>query len=783
MRSGARARVRRAGARHTCTLCGCRPERWSYVFESSPHRHRAGAGEWEEARVRAACLRQFKRQHAEPTEDPVHLLARGARAGKRMPKVPACSADTIELVVYASFQWAPRDMQVQWRPGAARLRALEYKHTRSSSAGMHWQRALRLCLLACTCWTQARAAGRCPDVSLAAANATSTAYGSSCLEFLRDNGLEHLYLAAASRPVLCENLGPGAGNPDGVTCACRRGTREPYTSYARRTHDANWTGVHTGVPPSVAAQLSCTSECSPQLAAVLESTDARACACWHRAGCALSERLAQVGSAPRQAVLLVPSDLASAPRVVPCEYAYGSSTMRAAAHLLCTRYGIDVHLSAACNYAACSEPGAHCHRADGPLRCRLQCVPGFFREAAATDGLSDLGRCRPCSVCNATQVRTRVCHATFDTVCAEHVQPEPARPLLPPQCPVGMRFDYAYRRCVRCAPGRFWNGTNVCGLCPADSDSARRAIADGCDACEPGTARADAASDAGCEPCPAGTARAANASACTACPPGLASAPGFFACVHCGTGHVPNEEQTDCVPCPQARVPSSDHAQCVPCSAGQHAQAGMCTDCVLAPALRCPAGTYRDDCRLKPADGSCACGCRPCADAPAEHARTLGCTALPLCAGWEWFNTTTRECIPHDWSALVDPRLFVFDPSKQTEAVPLECLDWVAGHADVDAFHLVQPSNASMDNRTLSELAFADTLPREVRALLLQRPGLCHFACAQGYAFATVRGPRTRAWCVQEEPAGEAEDTQCVLDVDPGDFVRVQRWAAGASIL
>ena len=156
---------------------------------------------------------------------------------------------------------------------------------------------------------------------------------------------------------------------------------------------------------------------------------------------------------------------------------------------------------------------------------------------------------------------------------------------------------------------------------------------------------------------------------------------------------------------------------------------------------------------------------------------------MPQCAGWEWFDTTTRECIPHNWSALVDPRLFVFDPSKQTEAEPLTCLDWVVSHADAAAFHLVQPSDASMDNRTLSELAFADTLPREVRALLLQRPGLCHFACAQGYAFATVRGPRTRAWCVREEPQGAASDGQCEVHVDAGDFVRVQRWVAGASVV
>lgn len=653
---------------------------------------------------------------------------------------------------------------------------------------MQWQRALRLCLLACTYCALARAAGRCPDVSLAAANATSTAYGSSCFEFLRDNGLEHLYLAPAPQraPALCVDIVRSTGTSDKVTCACRRGTREPFASYARRTHDANWTGVHTGVAHSVAAQLSCVSECSPQLAAVLESTDARACACWHRVGCALSERLAHVASAPRQAVLLVPSDLASAPQVVPCEYAYDSGAMRAAAHLLCKRYGIDVELSAACNFAACSEPGARCHRAGGPLRCRLQCAPGFFHDAAAANALADLGRCRPCSVCNATQVRERVCHATFDTVCAELVHDEQVPALQPLPCPVGMRYDFAYRRCVRCAPGRYWTAGNVCGLCQANTDSARRAIADGCDACEPGTARADAGSDTGCELCPAGTARAASASACTACAPGLASAPGFAACIPCGAGHMPSENQTECVQCPDALVPSTDNARCVPCPVGHLAQAGTCTVCALAPALRCPVGTYRDDCTLKSADGRCACGCRPCAEAPAEHAHGLGCTTSARCGGWERFEATTRECVPHDWGALEDARLFVFDPAKETEAAALACVDWVGRYADAAAFHLVQPLDASVDNRTLHELAFADALPREVRALL-HAPGppqgLCHFACAEGYAFATVRGPRTRAWCVLEEHGGVAGDGECSMHVEAGDFVRVQRLVAGASVV
>ena len=651
---------------------------------------------------------------------------------------------------------------------------------------MHWQRGLRLCLLAATCCALARAAGRCPDVSLAAANATDTAYGSSCLEFLRENGLEHLYLAAAAQPVLCVNVASSAGEPDGVTCACRRGTREPFASYARRTHDANWTGVHTGVPRGVAARLSCTGGCSQQLAAVLESTDARACACWHQVGCALSERFAHVASAPRLAVLVVPSDLAMAPQVVPCEYAYDSRAMRAAAHLLCERYGIDVELSAACDYAACREPGARCQRAGGPRRCRLECAPGFFREATAVDALADLGRCRPCSVCNATQVRERVCHASFDTVCAELVQKKQVQPLQPLPCPAGLRYDFAYRRCVRCAPGQFWNATNVCELCPANSDSARRAIADGCDACEPGTARTHADADTGCEPCPAGTARAANASACTPCAPGLASAPGFADCIKCGAGHIPSQQQAECVQCPDALVPSADNARCVPCPAGQLAQGGTCTVCALAPALRCPAGTYRDDCTLTAADERCACGCRPCAEAPAEHARALGCTASERCGGWERFEAATRECVPHDWGALVDARLFVFDPRKQTEAVPLECLEWVARYADAAAFHLVQPSSASVDNRTLRELAFADALPREVRALV-NTPGppqgLCHFACADGYAFATVRGPRTRAWCVLEEHGGAADDGECAMHVEAGDFVRVQRWAAGASVV
>jgi hypothetical protein len=650
---------------------------------------------------------------------------------------------------------------------------------------MHPPRALYLCLLACTCGALARAAGRCADVSLAAANATSTAYGSSCFQFLRENGLEHLYLAGATQPELCVKLAPGGGESAEVTCACRRGTREPYASYARRTHDANWTGVHMGAGRAVAAQLSCASECSQQLAAVLESTDARACACWHRVGCALSERFAHVPSAPLQAVLLVPSDLALAPQVVPCEFAYHSAAMRAAAHLLCQRYGIDVELSAACDYAACREPGARCQRAGAPLRCRLECDPGFFRKPADADALADLGRCHPCSVCNATQVRTRVCRTTFDAVCAEHVYDEQVPALQPLPCPVGMRYDLAYRRCVRCAPGRYWTAANDCALCPPNQDSARRAIADGCDACEPGTARAEAHSDSGCALCPAGTARAANASGCTACAPGKASAPGFAACIPCGAGHIPNELKTGCVPCAHALVPGTDHARCVACPAGQFARAGSCTHCVLAPALRCPAGTYRDDCTLKTADGQCACGCRPCAEAPDGHARALGCTASPLCDGWERFEPTTRECVPHDWDTLEDARLFVFDPTKQTEAVPLACLDWVERYADPAAFHLVQPLEPAVENRTLEELAFADALPRGVRALL-RAPGplqgLCHFACADGYAFATVRGPRTRAWCVQEESGGAAGDGQCAVDVEGGDFVRVQRLVAGASV-
>lgn len=653
---------------------------------------------------------------------------------------------------------------------------------------MRWQRALRLCLLACTCCARARAAGRCPDVSLAAANATSTAYGSSCFEFLRENGLEHLFLAPAPQPAptLCVNFASGAGGPEKVTCACRRGTREPYASYARRTHDANWTGVHTDVSRDVAAQLSCRSECSPQLAAVLESMDARACACWHRVGCALSERFAHVASAPRQAVLLVPSDLAMAPEVVPCEYEYGSEAMRVAAHLLCERYSIDVELAAACNYAACREPGAHCHRAGGTLGCRLRCTDGFFHAPAVAAALPDLGHCRPCTVCNATQVRTHVCHATFDAVCEEHIQDEPVQTVRALPCPRGMLYDFAYRRCVRCAPGRSWQQTNVCDLCPANTDSARRANADDCDPCEPGTARAGSASSAGCELCPAGTARAANASACTPCAPGRASAPGFAECIRCGAGLVPSRDQTQCAECSLTLVPSSTGAQCVPCPAGQQAQAGTCTACLLAPALRCPPGTYRDDCTLKPVDGSCACGCRPCAEAPEEHARALGCASSAQCGAWERFDATTRECVLHEWDALPDARLFVFDPAKQTEAVPLACLDWVARYADAAAFLLVQPLDAGVDNRTLPELAFADALPREVRALL-HAPGpphgLCHFACADGYKFATVRGPRTRAWCVREQPGGAAGDGQCAVDVEGGDFVRVQRLVAGASVV
>jgi hypothetical protein len=142
--------------------------------------------------------------------------------------------------------------------------------------------------------------------------------------------------------------------------------------------------------------------------------------------------------------------------------------------------------------------------------------------------------------------------------------------------------------------------------------------------------------------------------------------------------------------------------------------------------------------------------------------------------------------VQYEWDTLPDARLFVFDPANQQKAVPLTCLDWVAEYADPTAFHLVQPLNASVDNHTLADLAFVDALPQEVRALL-HAPGapqgLCHFACADGYAFATVRGPRTRAWCVLVDPEGTAGDGQCAMYVESGDFVRVQRLVAGARVV
>ena len=651
---------------------------------------------------------------------------------------------------------------------------------------MLWQRSRGLCAMLCACCACALAAARCPDVSLEAANATGTAYSGSCLDFLRDNGLEHLYLTPDSQHTLCQNVAGGAEEPEIVTCACRRGTREPYASYARRTHDANWTGVHAGAETSVAAQLSCSSECSPQLAAVLESTDPRSCACWHRVGCALSERLAAVPAAARKAVLLVPSDLALAPQVVACEYAYGSEAVRAATHLLCGRYGIDVQLAAACDYHECREPGARCARASGPLQCKLRCDENFYHRPTAADGLGGLGHCLPCTVCNATQRRTSLCHATFDTACVAYVRVEQTQPVLPLPCAPGTRYDFAYRRCVRCEPGRSWTATNNCSLCPANHDSGRSALADLCAYCEPGTARADAQADTGCEPCPAGTARAANESACTPCATGLASAAGFDACVECPAGHVPSNDQAECVECPAGHVTSSKQAKCAPCPAGEHAQDGACSACVLAPALRCPPGTYRDDCTAKPVDGSCTCGCRACAEAPDEHARALGCTSTGPCGAWERMHAQTRECVPHDWNALPDPRLFVFDPTDDAGSVPITCLDWVAPYADVSAFHLVQPLSAGAGNRTLPELAFADALPREVRALLqAQGPphGLCHFACAEGYAFVTVHGPRTRAWCVKIESQHAQGDSECAVHVQAGGFGRLQRLVAGASVV
>mgnify|MGYP006086949689 CR=1 FL=1 len=644
---------------------------------------------------------------------------------------------------------------------------------------MHRRRALRLCLLLFACCARARGAGRCPDVSLEAPNAKTTVYAGSCLDFLRDNGLEHLYMPPGLPHTLCRDVAHGDGAPTHATCACQRGTREPHPSYARRTHDANWTGVHVRVPSGIARQLSCTTECPPQLAAVLESTDTRSCACWHRVGCALSERLADVPAATRKAVLLVPSDLAFAPQVVACDYAYSSKAVRAAAHLLCGRYGIDVQLAAACDYDECREPGARCARASGPIQCKLQCDENFYHRPAAADGLGGLGHCRPCTVCNATQSRTSLCHATFDTACVAYEGEEQAQPVMAPPCAPGTRYDFAHGRCVRCESGRSWTATNNCSLCAANHDSGRRALADYCEPCEPGTARPDALADTGCEPCPAGTARAANESDCLPCPPGLASAPGFDECVQCPAGHVPSSTGAECVAC-AANMPYTRDGTCAPCPVGTHTQAGSCAACVLAPALRCPLGTYRDDCTLKTTDGSCACGCRPCAEAPEEHARALGCRGTRQCAAWERFDAITRECVQYQWDTLPDARLFVFDPAEQTEVVPLRCLDWVARYADAAAFHLVQPLDASVDNRTLSELVFADALPWEVRAL---PHGLCHFACAEGYAFATVRGPRTRAWCVLVESGGTAGDGQCAMQVEAGDFVRVQRLVAGASIV
>ena len=194
-----------------------------------------------------------------------------------------------------------------------------------------------------------------------------------------------------------------------------------------------------------------------------------------------------------------------------------------------------------------------------------QCLPGTYENPLSLDHLD-------CLLCGA---------ATFSPVAVPFLAPPAhAQSSLTSclNCPVGTTaLSAGTSACTDCTPGRFWNGTNQCAICPAGTFTAKPASVS-CSICDAGSFNANP-NQFTCTKCPAGRTHY-SATTCQDCAPGTVSKDsGTLSCTGCDFGfYQSNYGQTACVVCPRFSTSSSGQPTCA-CNSGYFFLSGECLPC------------------------------------------------------------------------------------------------------------------------------------------------------------------------------------------------------------
>jgi len=620
-----------------------------------------------------------------------------------------------------------------------------YKHSfpcqlRATQMRVHRRMSQHAGVLACVLGVLAQGAQarRCADFALDTGVFPAWTAADTCRTFLEDNGAGHLYADAhVDLQTRCSLLHTQQA------CACPAGTRLEPEHYLATTQTHGALGVFGSFAPHAGAVLRCTATCPAAFSAVLESDDVRACACWGRGGCMFSERVyaSQVHNV-RQAVMLVPDDLMAPVDVVSCTH---EGQERVGAAILCAVHGVASRLPPASGGVT-----------------EAACTPGFYR--AGDD-------CRPCTKCAAYERESRACAPHRDRECAA-IDAAPAAPVpahaQDTHCRAGHAFNHVYQECMRCSGGTYATShLTACLLCPVNTESARRTVADNCTACPAGFLR-EASSEHACQPCPTGYQLGA-AGVCVACPAGTANPGGLPECVRCApqTWSAPGSQR--CAPCASpSQVVSDAQDRCVDCAPQDHSVNHRCTPCLVSPWLVCDAGHFRDDCTFKNATGGCACGCAKCPEDPPHghpcpHRCPFGQTLLP----------STGACGFHVARLSAQNRVFEipdFDnPNQATARVP--CMDFLTRRIDKerirDVYHLAP--GTSNESHALGALAIVEELDLSIQDLFTQHfPEACHFYCWSGHAFAML-GHRYMCLPCRDARCPSAARS-CAVHLDGTDF-------------
>lgn len=593
---------------------------------------------------------------------------------------------------------------------------------------------------------QGAQARRCADFALDTGVFPAWAAAGTCSKFLGDNGAGHLFADAHVELQTRCSL-----QHTQQACACPAGTRIQPEHYIARTQAQGALGVFSTLALHTEAVPRCTTACPATFSAVLESDDVRACACWARGGCMFSERIdaSQVHD-ERQAVMLVPDDLMAAVDVVSCTH---EGQQRVGAAILCSVHGV-----------ASRVPPA----ASGGIVAF--CKPGFYR----TDG-----QCRPCTKCAAYERESRACAPHRDRECAA-IEPAATAPLAADaqnaSCRAGHAFHRVYQECMRCSGGAYATGrTTACLLCPANTESARRPVADNCTACPSGFVR-EASSVHACELCPAGSELGA-AGVCIACPAGMANPGGLPGCVPCApqTWSAPGSRR--CSPCASpSQVVSEAQDVCVDCAPQDHSVNHRCAPCLVSPWLVCDAGHFRDDCTFKNATGGCACGCAKCPENPPH-----GHPCPHRCPFGQTLLASTGACSFHVGQLSAQNRVFEipdFDsPHKPTARV--SCMDFLVRRIDKarihDVYHLA-PGTGN-NSYALAALAIVEELDFSIQDLFtLHFPEACRFHCLSGHAFAMLGHRYICLPCLNARCPSAAHT--CAVHLDSADFAALDAHTA-----